>query len=80
MDLDLPRTGIEDLEDKIPLPGKETKDAQQEQIKMQFLAMITLRRVISRIHVTIFEGEPHLSISESAKNSHVHDLQYFMKA
>jgi hypothetical protein len=57
MDLDLPRTGIEDYEDRIPLPGKETKDAQQEQIRMQFLAMITLRRVISRIHVTIFEGK-----------------------
>ncbi|KAF2426578.1 hypothetical protein EJ08DRAFT_616412 [Tothia fuscella] len=55
MDLDLPRTGIEELESQIKLPGKDTKDAQQEHIKLQFLAMIALRRVISRIHVQIFE-------------------------
>lgn len=79
MDLDLPRTGIEDHEDAVPLPGQETKDSQQEQIKMQFLAMITLRRVISRIHVTIFEGkfDHPPSTTEERQRNHLYTLSVF---
>jgi hypothetical protein len=57
IDLDLPKTGIEDFEEMIPLPGEHTNDSDLEFVHMQFLAMITLRRLITRIHVTLFEGK-----------------------
>lgn len=72
MDLDLPRTGIEDYEDKITLPGRPTNDPQQQQITMQFLAMISLQRVISRIHVDLFEGMfRYFSQSQNQMERHV---------
>jgi len=49
----------------IPLPGEHTNDSDLEFVHMQFLAMITLRRLITRIHVTLFEA---VSNAESLKN------------
>ncbi|KAF2400784.1 hypothetical protein EJ06DRAFT_581841 [Trichodelitschia bisporula] len=65
MDLDLPRTGISDLESQVPLPGNSAPfDQREEGLHMQFMAMITLRRLITRIHVMIFAtASSHVEIS-----------------
>ena len=63
LDLDLPRTGIETLEDEVPLPYFHEANEQQNQggplseershFQYHFLAMIALRRLIARINSTI---------------------------
>lgn len=64
LDLDLPQTGICTLEDEVPLPSfYGTQDSQgwlsgsrtQSQFQYHFLAMIALRKLISRINATILE-------------------------
>ncbi|KAL1632277.1 hypothetical protein SLS56_003857 [Neofusicoccum ribis] len=57
-DLDLPRTGVCDHEDEIPLPGEllNHSTAEDQQTVMHFLAMIALRRLVTRVHKTIFEA------------------------
>jgi hypothetical protein len=55
IDLDLPKTGIADHADVVPLPGGHV-DGKDEGPQMQFLAMISLLRLIIRTHDTIFEG------------------------
>ncbi|CZT14774.1 related to acetate regulatory DNA binding protein FacB [Ramularia collo-cygni] len=61
LDLDLPQTGVQDLEDTVPLPyfheGSESA-AQDDRSNFQyhFLAMIALRRLIHRIHEVIHES------------------------
>lgn len=66
LDLDLPRSGIHSLEDTVPLPyfheggseiaGASSNDARSH-FQYHFLAMIALRRLISRIHNSIHECE-----------------------
>lgn len=64
LDLDLPRTGIENLEDEVPLPyfheanehgvnGALTEE--RSYFQYHFLAMIALRRLIARINNAIHE-------------------------
>ena len=64
LDLDLPRTGIEDLEDEVPLPyfheanehginGALTEE--RSFFQYHFLAMIALRRLIARINTAIHD-------------------------
>lgn len=63
LDLDLPRSGIVTLEDKVPLPcfyttqepqrGIEPVTDECSQIECHFLAMITLHRLIARAHSVI---------------------------
>ena len=67
LDLDLPRTGIDGLEDTVPLPyfhdahdqsgtpGPLTEE--RSHFQYHFLAMIALRRLIARINHTIHECE-----------------------
>jgi len=57
-DLDLPQTGIGDYEDQVPLPGDNFGDRsiEAETVTLHFLAIIALRRLISRIHAAIFDG------------------------
>lgn len=64
LDLDLPQTGICTLEDEVPLPSfHETQDSQgdsrgsgaQFHFQYHFLAMIALRKLISRINAAIHE-------------------------
>lgn len=66
LDLDLPRSGIADLEDTVPLPyfhegGRDImgfpSNDDKSHFQYNFLAMIALRRLISRIHEAIHEGE-----------------------
>ncbi|KAK7519178.1 hypothetical protein IWZ03DRAFT_309418 [Phyllosticta citriasiana] len=56
-DLDLPRTGMVESEDEIPLPGEllGQATAEEQQAMMHFLAMIALRRLVTRVHRTLFE-------------------------
>lgn len=58
IDLDLPRTGICDHEDAVPLPSDNslTIGAENQHNLMHFSAMISLRRLITRIHSAIFEA------------------------
>ncbi|OCK80798.1 hypothetical protein K432DRAFT_296919 [Lepidopterella palustris CBS 459.81] len=57
IDLDLPRTGICDHEDTVPLPSDSVMISPEQQHNlMHFSAMISLRRLITRIHSTIFEA------------------------
>ncbi|CAK4032437.1 related to acetate regulatory DNA binding [Lecanosticta acicola] len=68
LDLDLPRSGVHLLEDVVPLPyfhegssevpGVFSKDARSH-FQYHFLAMIALRRLISRIHEVIHESSSH---------------------
>lgn len=47
-----------EYEDEVPLPGEllgQNTGEDQETI-MNFLAMIALRRLVTRVHRTIFEG------------------------
>ncbi len=65
LDLDFPTTGMRDLEDKVPLPSfNKVKDPLRHRYKLddepsygefQFLALITLRRMIVRIQSEIYE-------------------------
>jgi hypothetical protein len=62
LDLDLPQTGIQALEDFVPLPyfheGSDSSSAaadDRSHFQYHFLAMIALRRLIHRIHVVIHE-------------------------
>lgn len=67
LDLDLPRTGIHQLEDEVPLPYFHDALDQQgsggplseerSHFKYHFLAMIALRRLIARINSAIDECE-----------------------
>lgn len=63
LDLDLPQSGIQQLEDSVPLPyfheGQDRFQTDEERSHFQyhFLAMIALRRLISRIHEVIHECE-----------------------
>lgn len=66
LDLDLPRTGIEKLEDEVPLPYfHEANDPsvngalteERSYFQYHFLAMIALRRLIARINSAIHECE-----------------------
>ncbi|KAF2086496.1 hypothetical protein K490DRAFT_44350 [Saccharata proteae CBS 121410] len=58
-DLDLPRTGICEHEDEVPLSGalKADPSAGEQHTLMCFLATIALRRLVTRVHNTIFEGD-----------------------
>ncbi|KJY00562.1 C6 finger domain protein [Zymoseptoria brevis] len=63
LDLDLPNSGIQSLEDCVPLPyfhegADSTTQAADDRSHFQyhFLAMIALRRLIHRIHVIIHES------------------------
>nr|OQO29272.1 hypothetical protein B0A51_07517 [Rachicladosporium sp. CCFEE 5018] len=65
LDLDLPQTGIHTLEDEVPLPYfQESQDQstggrgldERSYFQYHFLAMIALRRLITRIHSTIHES------------------------
>lgn len=64
MDLDLPRTGITNFEDEVPLPYfHDAHDPpsgplpeERSHFQYHFLAMIALRRLISRINTVIHEG------------------------
>ncbi|KAF2160094.1 hypothetical protein M409DRAFT_70632 [Zasmidium cellare ATCC 36951] len=64
VDLDLPPTGITAMQDEVPFPHfQELRDAEttynprqkdrSEAACLQFLAMLTLRRIITRIHRTL---------------------------
>lgn len=67
LDLDLPQSGIQQLEDTVPLPyfheGQDSLSPgfsgndERSHFQYHFLAMIALRRLISRIHEVIHEGE-----------------------
>lgn len=72
LDLDLPKTGIDSFEDEVPLPyfheGQQqgsTGPLSEERSTFQyhFLAMIALRRLITRINTTIHESEYSLQVS-----------------
>ena len=66
LDLDLPRTGIDNLDDEVPLPYFHDAHEQQKSsgllneershFQYHFLAMIALRRLIGRINTVIHEG------------------------
>ncbi|KAK5162475.1 hypothetical protein LTR04_003649 [Oleoguttula sp. CCFEE 6159] len=63
LDLDLPQTGICDHEDNVPLPTfvgpyntVENLSDEQSHFQYHFLAIIAIRRLITRIHHTIFEA------------------------
>lgn len=65
LDLDLPQTGIQNMEDDVPLPyfhvGPDQDDPsgslseERSHFQYHFLAMIALRRLIARIHGVIHE-------------------------
>lgn len=57
-DLDLPRTGMVESEDEVPLPGEllGQATAEEQQAMMHFHAMIALRRLVTRVHRTLFEA------------------------
>lgn len=56
IDLDLPKTGIADHADSVPLPLEQVQRS-DEGPQMHFLAMISLLRLIVRTHDTLFEGK-----------------------
>ncbi|KAK4983050.1 hypothetical protein LTR50_007450 [Elasticomyces elasticus] len=63
LDLDLPQTGISELEDHVPLPyfhtdvqaGEDVAD-ERSHFQYHFLAMIALKRLISRIHAALHDA------------------------
>ncbi|TKA51528.1 hypothetical protein B0A49_12065, partial [Cryomyces minteri] len=63
LDLDLPQTGICEHEDHVPLPTfvgpyntVENLSDEQSHFQYHFLAIIAIRRLITRIHHTIFDA------------------------
>lgn len=75
LDLDLPQTLVQSLEDIVPLPyfhegqegmasGSTQMGDERSHFQYHFLAMIALRRLISRIHEVVHESSsPHQSES-----------------
>lgn len=73
LDLDLPRTGIDNLEDEVPLPYFHDAHDQQNSsgplaeershFQYHFLAMIALRRLIARINTVIHECKYFFSLN-----------------
>ena len=73
LDLDLPRTGIDELENEVPLPYFHEAHYQQgspgplseerSHFQYHFLAMIALRKLISSINDTIHQSEYAWSFS-----------------
>ena len=67
LDLDLPRTGIDSMDDEVPLPyfhdAHERQNSssplveERSHFQYHFLAMIALRRLIARINTAIHECE-----------------------
>ncbi|KYG40385.1 hypothetical protein M433DRAFT_148429 [Acidomyces richmondensis BFW] len=56
LDLDLPQSGVQRMEDEVPLPSFESDSSlDHSHYQYHFLAMIALRRLISRIHAVIHE-------------------------
>ena len=79
LDLDLPRTGIDSLEDEVPLPyfheandpdSSGLSSEERSHFQYHFLAMIALRRLIARINNTIHQCQypPTLHHVFEAKN------------
>ncbi|KAH9845066.1 GAL4-like Zn(II)2Cys6 (or C6 zinc) binuclear cluster DNA-binding domain [Teratosphaeria destructans] len=69
VDLDLPQSGILRLEDEVPLPyfhseSSPTTVEEGSHYQEHFLAMIALRRLISRTHTVIHECERAASNAE----------------
>ncbi|KAF1983066.1 hypothetical protein K402DRAFT_414646 [Aulographum hederae CBS 113979] len=52
-ELDLPRTGIREFGEQVSLPGNPRSSPEDNQVQIQYLAMIALHRLISRIHVDL---------------------------
>ncbi|RDW86949.1 Zn(II)2Cys6 transcription factor [Aspergillus mulundensis] len=53
----LPQTGIADIESSIPLPGDyhtHSSSAMQEQSSLYFLACISMRRLLNRVHDLLY--------------------------
>lgn len=70
-DLDLPRSGIHTLEDRVVLPhfhnmkGNSSEESSGDRdmlCRYHFLAMISMRSVITRIHDVVHRGESRLAI------------------
>lgn len=64
LELDLPQTGIHTMEDQIPLPffhesrnSAPSPSDEKSYFQYHFLAMIALRRLITRIHSSIHGSE-----------------------
>ncbi|KAL4778880.1 hypothetical protein BJX76DRAFT_365857 [Aspergillus varians] len=53
----LPQTGIADIESSVPLPGEyhtHTSPATEEQSSLYFLACISMRRLLNRVHDLLY--------------------------
>ncbi|KAI9659288.1 MAG: hypothetical protein M1821_001546 [Bathelium mastoideum] len=67
LDLDLPQTGINDLEAEVALPylgdqyRNENPDEERFHVQLPFLAMIAIRQLTTSAHAAIFDGEQHCS-------------------
>ena len=67
VDSDLPQTGLSKYQDSIALPvfantshEADLVDGKRTEYQFNFLAMISIRRIIDRINEYLYEGEfPH---------------------
>jgi len=58
LDLDLPRTGICEFDEAIPLPMDlmSNDTSLGKQVQFQGMAMISIHRIVTRIHTEMFQG------------------------
>ncbi|QDS74774.1 hypothetical protein FKW77_001659 [Venturia effusa] len=78
IDLDLPKTGIADHADSVPLPGGQMQ-SRDEGPQMQFLAMISLLRLIIRTHDTLFEAVQSAESSQDYAGPPIHVIRELLR-
>ncbi|KAF2836365.1 putative C6 transcription factor [Patellaria atrata CBS 101060] len=75
----LPQSGIADIESSVPLPGEYYTQKQvdsQEQSSLYFLACISMRRLLNRVHHLLYAKDTGASIDDARFPSIVAELSH----
>ncbi|OOQ85067.1 C6 transcription factor [Penicillium brasilianum] len=75
----LPQTGIAEIESSIPLPGDyctQDSESDQEQSSLYFLACISMRRLLNRVHDLLYARDVGVGFDNHQFPSVVSELAY----
>ncbi|KAJ5691749.1 hypothetical protein N7462_001172 [Penicillium macrosclerotiorum] len=75
----LPQTGIGEIESSIPLPGEyctQQSESDQEQSSLYFLACISMRRLLNRVHNLLYARDAGVGFDNHQFLSVVSELAY----
>ncbi|KAH8812903.1 hypothetical protein F5884DRAFT_318279 [Xylogone sp. PMI_703] len=75
----LPQSGIANIESSIPLPGQYNSHSnvqEEEQSSLYFLACISMRRLLNRVHHVLYARETGVSLDNARFPSVVQELDH----